>query len=174
MITNIYFIFFVYSIVLPLIYNCHIEIIWNYTIFPFSIDWTINSNKHCFIKELLKRKLKKRRNNLTTLYYVIDTCVLWYIQKVQSFIAKFISKPFETHPRLTDMGKIYSLVKFTFSPDEAERELTNFGHADRDCVHFLKRCYRINGSTLHPSADRHFRPAFGHSGGNQRFTVHRP
>lgn len=27
MITNIYFIFFVYSIVLPLIYNCHIEII---------------------------------------------------------------------------------------------------------------------------------------------------
>lgn len=53
------------------------------------------------------------------------------------------------------MGKIYSLVKFTFSPVSLphERELANFGHVDRDCVHFLKRCYRINGSTLHPSAD---------------------
>lgn len=66
----------------------------------------------------------------------------------------FISKPFETRPTIYGQGRnISSRRQIYLFPVRAERELANFGHADRDRVHFFKRCYRINGSTLHPSAD---------------------
>lgn len=115
-------------------------------LFPFSIDWTIInivSSKNCR-NEI--EKTKKQSN------YII----LWLKQPYYNIHKKFnrkifISKPFETHPRFTDTGKIYSL-KFTFSPAFSPRGWAWISEF-RDCVHFLKRCYRINGSTLHPGAD---------------------
>lgn len=107
-------------------------------------------------QKIVGTRLKKRRNNLTSprhRYYRL----YYNICNTENSIVRrkiFISKPFETQPAIYGQGRnIFSRRQIYLFPVRAERELANFGHADRDCVHFFKRCYRINGSTLHPSAD---------------------